>query len=46
MKKLIALALGATLLLSGCGGSNSATSEAEEKYGSATLKLYNIWVKT
>lgn len=40
MKKMIALALGATLLLSGCGG-GSATAEAEEKYGSSTLKLYN-----
>ncbi|KXL54259.1 spermidine/putrescine-binding periplasmic protein precursor [Anaerotignum neopropionicum] len=39
MKKMIALALGAALLLSGCGG--SATSDAAQKYGSATLKLYN-----
>ncbi len=39
MKKLIALALGTAVLLSGCGG--SADSDAAEKYGSATLKLYN-----
>lgn len=41
MKKMIALALGAVLLLSGCGGGGSSTAEAEEKYGSSTLKLYN-----
>ncbi len=40
MKKMIALAVGAALLLSGCGG-GSSTSDAEAKYGSATLKLYN-----
>lgn len=42
MKKMMALALSAALLLSGCGGSgSSATSDAVEKYGSDTLKLYN-----
>lgn len=42
MKKIIALALGSTLLLSGCGGSNADTANlAEEKYGSSTLKVYN-----
>lgn len=40
MKKLLALVLGTALLLSGCGSSNDS-SAAVEKYGSATLKLYN-----
>ncbi len=40
MKKLITLALGLTLLLTGCGNSEAETA-AIEKYGSATLKLYN-----
>ncbi|WP_352399735.1 ABC transporter substrate-binding protein [Anaerotignum sp.] len=41
MKKMIALALGSALLLSGCGGGSSSSAAAEEKYGSSTLKLYN-----
>ena len=43
MKKLIALTLGAAMLLSGCGStsSSSSASDAVEKYGSDTLKLYN-----
>ncbi len=41
MKKVIALAFVATLALAGCGGSSSSSSEAVEKYGSDTLKLYN-----
>jgi spermidine/putrescine-binding protein len=40
MKKLIALALAAACVLSGCG-SAVTTDEAVEKYGSATLKFYN-----
>ncbi|KAF5079148.1 Spermidine/putrescine-binding periplasmic protein [anaerobic digester metagenome] len=40
MKKMIALAVSGALLLSGCGGGSSA-SDAVEKYGSSTLKLYN-----
>ena len=39
MKKLFALAVSAVLLLTGCGGNK--TSDAIEKYGSDTLKLYN-----
>ena len=43
MKKLIALTLGAAMLLSGCGSTSSSSSanDAVEKYGSDTLKLYN-----
>lgn len=40
MKKMIVLALSATMLLAGCGGGGD-TSAAIEKYGSDTLKLYN-----
>ncbi|MFI3169410.1 MAG: ABC transporter substrate-binding protein [Faecalibacterium sp.] len=40
MKKLITLALGLTLFLTGCGNKEAETA-AIEKYGSATLKLYN-----
>lgn len=39
MKKLFAFAVTAVLLLTGCGGNK--TSDAVEKYGSDTLKLYN-----
>ena len=44
MKKYLALALGAMLLLGGCssgGGSGASAEDAVEKYGSDTLKLYN-----
>lgn len=42
MKKLLALVLGATMLLGGCGGGTSAdVPDPVEKYGSDTLKLYN-----
>lgn len=41
MKKLFALLLAGTMLLSGCGGGNEAAENAVEKYGSDTLKLYN-----
>ena len=41
MKKLLVLTLSAAALLSGCGSSSSASSDAVEKYGSDTLKLYN-----
>lgn len=41
MKKLFALLLAGTMLLSGCGGGGSASADAVEKYGSDTLKLYN-----
>ncbi len=41
MKKLLVLTLSAVALLSGCGSSSSASSDAVEKYGSDTLKLYN-----
>lgn len=40
MKKLIAMALTSALLLTACGGGGSNT-DAVEKYGSDTLKLYN-----
>ena len=39
MKKLIAVAVTAMLLLTGCGGGGS--EDAIEKYGSDTLKVYN-----
>lgn len=38
MKKVVCLMIAAVLLLGGCG---SSTSDAVEKYGSDTLKLYN-----
>ncbi|HIT72553.1 MAG TPA: ABC transporter substrate-binding protein [Candidatus Fimicola cottocaccae] len=42
MKKLLALVLGATMLLGGCGGGTSSdVPDPVEKYGSDTLKLYN-----
>ena len=42
MKKLFALLLAGTMLLSGCGGGGGEAAEnAVEKYGSDTLKLYN-----
>lgn len=43
MKKLIAVAVTAMLLLTGCGGGGGAASseDAVEKYGSDTLKVYN-----
>lgn len=40
MKKLIALLLGSVIIMTGCGGA-TASDEAVEKYGSATLKFYN-----
>lgn len=40
MKKLVAAALAGSLLLTACSG-NSGGSDAVEKYGSDTLKLYN-----
>ena len=39
MKKFLAVVLASVMLFSGCGGGGS--SEAEERYGSSTLKLYN-----
>jgi len=43
MKKVVAVLLTAMLLLTGCGGGNSAGKEdAVEKYGSDTLKVYNV----
>ncbi len=42
MKRIFALMLGAALVLSGCSSSSSESgSEAESKYSSDTLKLYN-----
>ena len=41
MKKLFALLLAGTMLLSGCGGGGETVENAVEKYGSDTLKLYN-----
>ena len=41
MKKLIAVAVAAMLLLTGCGGGGASSEDAIEKYGSDTLKVYN-----
>ena len=41
MKKLIALFLVSAFALAGCGTSGSSNHEANEKYGSSTLKFYN-----
>lgn len=41
MKKLIAVAVTAMLLLTGCGGGGASSEDAIEKYGSDTLKVYN-----
>lgn len=41
MKKLIALFLGVTMVLSGCGMGSDKSADAIEKYGSDTLKFYN-----
>lgn len=41
MKKLIALFLVSAFTLSGCGNSGTSNQEANEKYGSSTLKFYN-----
>ncbi len=41
MKKLIALFLVSAFALSGCGNSGTSNQEANEKYGSSTLKFYN-----
>ncbi len=44
MKKIIAMALAASMLLTGCGGSGESVQSKEaaaEKYGSATLKFFN-----
>lgn len=40
MKRLITLVLGCTIVLAGCGNKGTST-DAVEKYGSDTLKLYN-----
>lgn len=43
MKKLLAIVMGAAMMLSGCGGNNDSSDVPDpvEKYGSDTLKLYN-----
>lgn len=43
MKKLLAIVMGAAMMLSGCGGNNASSDVPDpvEKYGSDTLKLYN-----
>lgn len=41
MKKIIAVAVAAMLLLTGCGGGGASSEDAIEKYGSDTLKVYN-----
>ena len=41
MKKIAALALSAALLITGCSQNSGSSSDAKEKYGSDTLKLYN-----
>lgn len=41
MKKILPLALGALLMLSGCGSSSAPAEDPIEKYGSDTLKLFN-----
>lgn len=40
MKKILPIALGAILMLAGCGSSSSAVEDPVEKYGSDTLKLF------
>jgi len=42
MKKVVAVLLTVMLLLSGCGGSSVSSEEAIAKYGSDTLKVYNV----
>ena len=41
MKKVVAVLLTAMLLLTGCG-SSASSEEAIQKYGSDTLKIYNV----
>lgn len=41
MKKLIALFLVSAFALTGCANSGTSNKEANEKYGSSTLKFYN-----
>ncbi len=42
MKKVVAVLLAVMLLLTGCGGSAVSSEEAIAKYGSDTLKIYNV----
>jgi len=42
MKKVVAVLLTVMLLLTGCGGSSVSSEEAIAKYGSDTLKIYNV----
>ncbi|MBE6112984.1 MAG: ABC transporter substrate-binding protein [Peptococcaceae bacterium] len=42
MKKVVAVLLTVMLLLTGCGGSSVSSEEAIAKYGSDTLKVYNV----
>lgn len=42
MKKVVAVLLAVMLLLTGCGGSAVSSEEAIAKYGSDTLKVYNV----
>ena len=42
MKKVVAVLLAVMLLLTGCAGSAVSSEEAIAKYGSDTLKVYNV----
>lgn len=42
MKKVVAVLLAVMLLLTGCGGTAVSSEEAIAKYGSDTLKVYNV----
>ena len=42
MKKVVPVLLAVMLLLTGCGGSAVSSEEAIAKYGSDTLKVYNV----
>lgn len=41
MKKVVALLLGFSMVLTGCSSGGASAEDAAQKYGSATLKFYN-----